>query len=165
MVDVNVDARSAVRLTVACVVSFSAALVGSLVMGRGGVADWYDNLSKPVFTPPNWVFGPAWTVLYVLMGVAAFLVWQKGWEIRPVRVALTWFAVQLALNALWSPVFFGLHRIGSALVVIILLWGAIVATIVSFLNVSKLAAVLLCPYLLWVSFAAMLNGAIWLLNR
>ena len=159
------DARSVVRLIVACVVSFSAALVGSLVMGRGDVAGWYDGLRKPVFTPPDWVFGPAWTVLYVLMGVAAFLVWQRGWESRPVRVALGWFAVQLVLNALWSPVFFGLHRIGLALVVILLLWGAIVATIVSFLNVSKLAAGLLCPYLLWVSFAATLNGAIWLLNR
>jgi benzodiazapine receptor len=155
---------SIIRLVVACGISLSAGLIGSVVVADS-FNTWYSTIEKPPFTPPGWVFGPAWTILYLLMGVAAFLVWQKGLGAAAVRVALGWFLVQLVLNASWTPVFFGLHRIGLALAVIVLLWAAIVITIFSFLRVSKLAAVLLLPYLLWVSFAAVLNASIWYLNR
>lgn len=159
------NAGSIVRLILACAVSLSAGLLGSLVVTGGGYASWYATVEKPFFTPPNWVFGPAWTVLYVLMGVAAFLVWQKGLSTRAVRLALAWFLGQLVLNALWSPVFFGLHRIGLALAMIVLLWAAIVITMYYFARVSRPAAVLLAPYLAWVSFATVLNASIWWLNR
>ena len=103
--------------------------------------------------------------MYVLMGVSAFLVWQRGIALRQVRVALVHFAVQLVLNALWTPIFFGLHMIGLALVEIVLLWAAIVLTTIAFWRVSRAAAYLMVPYILWVSFAVMLNGAFWFLNR
>ena len=130
-----------------------------------GVRDWYPGLTKPSFNPPAWVFGPVWTVLYILMGVAAFLVWQKGWNTQPVRIALGAFVVQLILNGLWSVLFFGLRSPGLAFVEIILLWAVIGVTIVLFWRVLPLAGVLLLPYEAWVTFAAILNGAIWLLNR
>lgn len=157
--------KNVVRLVVACGVSLAAGLIGSFTTMGGGFDSWYSTIDKPSFTPPSWVFGPVWTILYLLMGVAAFLVWQKGVQLRLVRIALGWFLVQLVLNALWSPVFFGLHQIGWALVVIVLLWIAIVITIYHFSRVSQMGAVLLVPYLLWVSFATVLNGAIWRLNR
>jgi tryptophan-rich sensory protein len=153
------------RLIVACVVCLSAGAIGTLAVGEGGFRSWYSAIEKPAFTPPGWVFGPVWTVLYILMGVAAFLVWRRGLASRTVQVALGWFLGQLVLNALWSPVFFGWHRIGLALVVIVLLWAAIVVTLYRFLRVSTVAALLLVPYLLWVSFATILNAAIWWLNR
>jgi tryptophan-rich sensory protein len=111
----NMGVSSTIRLIAACSVSLSAGLIGSLGVADG-FATWYSAIEKPAFTPPNWVFGPVWTVLYLLMGVAAFLVWQKGLRVPAVRVALSWFLVQLVLNALWTPVFFGLHRIDLALV-------------------------------------------------
>lgn len=153
------------RLFLACCVSLSAGLVGALFMGNKDVSNWYEYLRKPFFTPPNWVFGPAWTALYILMGVAVFLVWQKGPANRYVKIALVLFAIQLVLNALWTPLFFRLHMIGVALVEIIILWIFVLATTVSFYNVSKLACVLFCPYLAWLSFAVVLNGSIWWLNR
>lgn len=159
------EVKSIVRLIVACGVSLSAGLVGSLAVGGGGFAAWYSTIQKPSFTPPNWVFGPAWTMLYILMGVAAFLVWQRGLGSRAGRIALACFLVQLVINALWTPVFFGLHRVGLALVVIVLLWVAIAVTMYYFAQVSRAAAVLLAPYLVWVSFATVLNASIWWLNR
>ncbi len=154
-----------VRLVGACAVSLSAGLIGSLVAANGGFSAWYLTIQKPSFTPPNWVFGPVWIVLYLLMGIAAFLVWQKGLGHRAVRIALIWFLVQLALNAAWSPVFFGLHRIGLALLVIVLLWVAIAVTVHRFFRISPPAGWLLMPYLFWVSFAVILNASIWSLNR
>ncbi len=156
---------SVARLVVACGVSLAAGVIGSLVVGGQGFSSWYAAIEKPCFTPPSWVFGPVWTILYLLMGMAAFLVWQRGLGSRIVRIALVWFLVQLALNAAWTPVFFGLHRIGLALVVIVLLWGAILVTMYYFLRVSRSAGMLLVPYLLWVSFATVLNASIWHLNR
>jgi benzodiazapine receptor len=156
--------KSVVRLLVACGISLAAGLIGSFATMGEGFNMWYSAIEKPGFTPPNWIFGPVWTILYLLMGVAAFLVWQKGVQFRRVRIALGWFLVQLILNALWTPVFFGLHQIGWAFVVIVLLWAAIVVAMCCFSRVSKTAAVLLVPYLLWVSFATVLNGAIWRLN-
>jgi tryptophan-rich sensory protein len=154
-----------VRLVVACGVSLAAGVIGSLAVTGQGFSSWYAAIQKPGFTPPGWVFGPVWTILYLLMGVAAFLVWQRGLGSRPVRTALVWFLVQLALNAAWTPVFFGLHRIGLALLVIVLLWAVIVVTMYYFFRVSRPAGLLLVPYLLWVSFATVLNASIWHLNR
>jgi len=130
-----------------------------------GVRDRYPNLIKPAFNPPAWVFGPVWTALYILMGVAAFLVWQKGWNTQAVRIALAAFLVQLILNGLWSVLFFGLRSPGLAFVEIILLWAVIGVTTVLFWRVLPLAGVLLLPYEAWVTFAAILNGAICVLNR
>jgi benzodiazapine receptor len=156
---------SVIRLIAACGVSLAAGAIGSLAVRDPGFSSWYAALQKPGFTPPGWVFGPVWTVLYLLMGVAAFLVWQKGLGTRVVRIALLWFLVQLALNAAWTPVFFGLHRIGLAVAVIVLLWAAILVTMYYFFRVARSAGMLLVPYLFWVSFAAVLNAAIWHLNR
>ncbi len=130
-----------------------------------GVATWYPTLAKPVFNPPAWVFGPTWTLLYIMMGVAAFLVWRQGFSTKDVRLALTLFAAQLALNGLWSILFFGLQSPGVAFAEIMLLWLSIVATVWIFRRVVPAAALLMLPYLAWVSFAAVLNGSIWMLNR
>lgn len=140
-----------------------AGILGALSTATGE-SSWYQGLSKPVFNPPGWVFGPVWTLLYTLMGIAAYLVWQRGWHRYVVKRALAVFAVQLVLNALWTPVFFGAHQVGLALIVIGLLWVAILATMVLFYERSKLACWLLLPYLLWVSFATVLNASIWILN-
>ncbi len=124
---------------------------------------WYAALAKPAWNPPGWLFGPVWTALYVLMGVAAWLVWRRGgW--RAQRRPLGWFVAQLALNALWTPLFFGFHRIDLALLEIVVLWGAIVAMIAAFARTSALAAWLLAPYLAWVSFATFLTFTLWRLN-
>ena len=129
------------------------------------VSSWYPTLVKPSFNPPAWVFGPVWTVLYITMGVAAFLVWRQGLATGGVRLALVVFAVQLALNGLWSILFFGMQSPGVALIEIIALWLAIAATVVLFWRVATVAGALMVPYLLWVSFATVLNASIWWLNR
>ncbi len=123
---------------------------------------FYAHLVRPSWAPPPWVFAPVWTVLYTLMGVAAWLVWRAG---PGGRAALTWFAIQLALNALWSPVFFGLHALGGGLIVIVLLELAILQTIRAFAARSGLAVALMVPYAAWVGFATALNAALWWLNR
>jgi tryptophan-rich sensory protein len=146
-------------------VSLSAGAIGSLAAGPADFTSWYSAIQKPFFTPPSWVFGPVWTGLYILMGIAAFLVWRQGLGSRAVRVALAWFLGQLALNALWSWVFFGWHRIALALVVLALLWIALAVTLGRFAKVSRTAAGLLTPYLAWVSFAGVLNASIAWLNR
>ena len=124
---------------------------------------WYSTLNKPAWNPPAWLFGPVWTVLYAAMAVAAWQVWRRGgW--REQRRPLILFVVQLALNALWTPLFFGLNRPDLAFAEIVLLWLAIVATIRAFARVRTTAAWLLAPYLAWVSFASVLNFTIWRLN-
>ena len=130
-----------------------------------GVSTWYPTLVKPSFNPPSWVFGPVWTVLYIMMGVSAYLVWRQGLDVDGVRVALAVFVVQLALNGLWSILFFGMQQPGWALVEIIVLWVAIGATILLFWRVVPAAGVLLLPYWAWVSFATILNASLWWLNR
>lgn len=136
-----------------------AGVIGS-VFTVSAISGWYATLAKPDLRPPNWVFGPVWTTLYALMGIAAYLVWSKRHG-----QALRIFGVQLVLNATWSIVFFGLQSPGWALVNIVALWLAIVWTIKVFYRISKPAAYLLVPYLLWVSFASYLNYSIWILNR
>ena len=124
---------------------------------------WYVSLHKPWWNPPGWLFGPAWTLLYVLMAVAAWLVWREGgWKAQGRALGL--FLVQWLLNKLWTPLFFGLHRPDLAFAEIILLWLAIAATLAAFWRVRKIAGVLLVPYLAWVSFAAVLNFTIWRMN-
>jgi tryptophan-rich sensory protein len=129
------------------------------------VNTWYADLSRPSFTPPDWTFGVVWPILYIMMGISAFMIWNKGFSNRQVKVALGLFILQLVLNGLWTPIFFGLHMMGLALVEIILLWVAIIMTIFAFWRISRAAAYLLLPYILWVSFAIVLNAALWYLNR
>ncbi len=149
---------SAIVLTFFLVAVFAAALLGSVFVSSSPQR-WY---RQPSWAPPEWVFGPVWTVLYVMMAVSAWLVWRKTGAAA--RKALAVFAVQLALNAAWTPVFFGLQAPGAAFAVIVLLWFAIGATIVAFVRHSRFAALLLVPYMLWVSFAAALNWSIWRLT-
>jgi len=142
-------------------------LVGGLsgIATARGVQDWYPTLTKPPFNPPSWLFGPVWTLLYIMMGIAAFFVWQRGWKDEAVRIALAAFLGQLLLNGLWSILFFGMQSPGLAFVEIIVLWIVIGVTVVLFWRMVPIAGMLLLPYAAWVSFAAVLNGAIWILNR
>ena len=138
--------------------------VSSAFATMSGVRSWYPELTKPFFTPPAWVFGPAWTILYLLMGVALWLVWRRLGEEPRARRALGAFAVQLLLNGAWSVLFFGVRAPGIAFLEIIFLWSAITVTVAWFRPVSRGAAALLVPYWLWVGFATLLNGSIWYLN-
>ena len=143
-------------------IGFGAAGLGALAT-TSSVGGWYQTLNKPSWTPPAWIFGPVWSALYLMMAVAAWLVWcRRGW--KGSSVAMTWFGVQLALNSLWSIIFFGLNQPGWAFVEILFLWLAISATAIAFCRVSTAAAWLLLPYLAWSTFAACLNFAIWRLN-
>jgi tryptophan-rich sensory protein len=151
------------KLIASVAVCEGVGVTSSLISGSA-TTEWYASLSKPGFQPPGWVFGPMWTMLYVLMGVAAFLVWRRGWAVKGVKIALLLFAIQLVLNGLWSIIFFRWHSLAGAMVEIGTLWAAILVTIVFFARVSKTAAGLLVPYLLWVSFAAVLTFEIWRLN-
>lgn len=141
-------------------ITFAAALVGS----RFRPGPWYASLAKPDWTPPGAVFAPVWTALYLAMGIAAWMVWRRGGGGRSRAPALALYMVQLALNALWSFLFFGLHRPGLAFLDIALLWAAILTVMVLFWRIRAAAGALILPYLLWVSFAACLNFAIWRLN-
>jgi translocator protein len=151
------------KLIIAIVISELAGVIGS-VFTAPSIAGWYAGIVKPVFNPPSWVFGPVWTTLFALMGISAFLIWKKDLNRRDVKIALGIFIAQLALNTLWSIIFFGLHSPGGAFIEIIFLWLAILATIIAFAKISKPAAWLLVPYILWVSFAGFLNYSIWALN-
>ena len=131
---------------------------------QSSVDTWYPALDKPFFTPPGWVFAPVWIALYALMGIAAWLVGRRGWAAPDVQTALGFFTFQLGLNGLWSFAFFGFRSPGAGLLVIALLWLAIGATIQQFFRLQRWAGWLLAPYLLWVSYAAALNGAIWWMN-
>jgi len=139
-------------------------MIGS-IFTKPAILSWYVSLKKPFFTPPNWVFAPVWIILYILMGVAAFLVWRKSINQKQSRSALILFGVQLILNVLWSVTFFGLRSPLGGLIEISILAVAILLTIQSFLQVSRVAGLLLIPYFLWVAFASGLNLSIWVLNR
>lgn len=142
-------------------------LVGGLggIATTSGISTWYRSVRRPPWTPPNWVFAPAWTALYLLMGVASWLVWRAGWSDPPVPTALSLYGAQLILNFLWSLIFFGLRRPGWAMLDIALLWVLILLTLMQFQQVSTLAGVLMAPYLAWVTYAVSLNAGIWWLNR
>lgn len=142
------------------VLCFGAASLGAVFMP----GDWYARLNKPSWNPPSWVFGPVWTTLYTMMAVSAWLFWKRGGfaaQLWP----LSLFLVQLVLNALWTPLFFGSQRLGVAFAEIILLWLLIAWTIAAFWKEHRVSAWLLVPYLAWVGFAAVLNGTLWSLNR
>lgn len=155
--------RRVIKLIVALAVCQIAGLVGSLFT-TPAIAGWYTALEKPDFTPPNWVFSPVWIGLFILMAVAAFLVWDKDFSTKGVKTALAFFGIQLLLNVLWFILFFGCRSPFLALVEIVTLWLAIAVTILTFYRLSKPAAFMLVPYLLWVSFATALNFAIFRLN-
>lgn len=141
-------------------------LVGILgsIFTFSSIPDWYAYLNKPPFSPPNWLFGPVWTVLYLLMGISFYLIWQRGWKKKQNITARNYFLTQLGLNFIWTPIFFGLRAPLLALVVIIAMWVATVVTIQKLYPISKWAAYLLVPYLLWISFATILNMFIVVLN-
>ncbi len=151
------------RLVSAIAICQLAGIVGS-VFTFSAIPAWYASLAKPAFSPPNWIFGPVWLLLYTLMGISLYLVWNKGFKKRENRTALYLFGTQLALNSLWSILFFGLKNPFYALLEIIVLWIMIALTIRAFSRISGRAAQLLVPYILWVSFAAVLNFFVWRLN-
>ncbi|MGI9470520.1 MAG: TspO/MBR family protein [Rubripirellula sp.] len=152
----------AIGLATSILICFGAAGVGGLVTATG-LESWYSELNKPSWNPPNWLFGPVWSLLYLMMAIAAWCVWRSSrWPEH--RMALTLFAVQLALNSLWSLLFFGMRQPGWAAMEIVLLWIAILATLLAFWKHSKVASGLLVPYLFWVTFATVLNVTIWRLN-
>jgi tryptophan-rich sensory protein len=151
------------KLVIAIAICEFAGIIGS-VFTMPSIPTWYAGLVRPALNPPAWVFGPVWTILFVLMGNSAFLIWRKGLTRKDAKIAISIFIVQLLLNVLWSIIFFGLHNPAGAFIDIILLWLAILTTIIAFSKISKAAAWLLVPYILWVSFAAYLNFAIWILN-
>lgn len=155
--------RNIAQLIAAILIAESAGMIGSFFTAPA-IEGWYASIIKPTLNPPAWVFGPVWTTLFALMGIAAFLVWKKGLHRGDVKIALGIFLLQLALNTLWSIIFFGLQSPGGALVEIVFLWLAIAATIIAFARISKPAAWLLVPYILWVSFAIYLNSSIWILH-
>jgi translocator protein len=160
----EINWRKALKLFASVAICLLAGAFGSIFTSMS-IPDWYLTIAKPSFNPPNWVFGPVWTILYIMMGVSAFIIWKKGIDNPNVRFSLFVFLFQLSLNATWSVLFFGFRSPLAGLAGIILLWIAIVLTIYKFFKLSKTAGWLLIPYLLWVSFASVLNYTIWQLNR
>lgn len=154
----------AIKIIISLAVTFSAPVIASFVTAPG-TSDWYANLNKPSFNPPGWVFGPVWTILYILMAVSAGLVWHKELTGPIVRMALALYLLQLVLNGLWTPLFFGAKMPLLAFIDIVLLWAAIILTILAFVKVSRYAGLLMLPYLAWTTFAAVLNFSLWYLNR
>ena len=174
------------RLVISLALPQLAGFIGSLFTAPAIVA-WYAGLEKPSFNPPNWIFGPVWTILFLLMGISFYLVWSKNFtadqsqKVSKIKAWNSWsqklwdgswqkenviliFALQLVLNILWSVIFFGLRQPGLAFFELLMLWFAILYTIINFYRISKPASYLLIPYILWVSFAGFLNLSIWLLN-
>ena len=154
--------RNVIGLAVSILICFGAAGLGSL-MTTPFISGWYAALWKPAWTPPNWLFGPVWSALYLSMAISAWLVWRKL-GVPGAKFALLLFAVQLVLNAGWSGIFFTLHLPGVAFAEVLLLWVSILVTALAFWPLSRAAGWLMVPYLLWVSFASALNYAIWRLN-
>jgi tryptophan-rich sensory protein len=167
---VTLPDRRPVGSLVAAVLACELVGASGAFLSADGIATWYPTLAKPAFTPPSWVFGPVWTTLFALLGVAAWLVWRAGLDDpapglgRESRIALAVFAAQYVVQVAWSGVFFGLRWPAGGLAVIVVLWLGIVATVAAFARVDRRAALLLVPYLAWVSFAAFLNYRLWQLN-
>lgn len=149
--------RSVVALVGWVLLAYSVSASGVLFTP----GEWYAQLNKPSFNPPSWVFGPVWSLLYLMMGISAWHLWRRA-GVR--STALKLWLLQLGFNAAWTPVFFGMHNMGLALVVIIAMWAAILVTITAAWRQSKPAAILLMPYLAWVSFATVLNATLWRIN-
>ncbi len=178
--------KNTAKLIISILICEGAGIIGSFFTAPA-IKTWYASLEKPVFSPPNWLFAPVWTILFLLMSISLYLVWGRNWKVEasenksakkawnPISEKLwsgTWkeenavaiFVLQLVLNVLWSVIFFGLKFPSIAFAEILMLWVAILYTIVNFYRISKLAAYLLIPYILWVSFATILNFSIVLLN-
>ena len=155
--------RYVFKLIISIVVCQCAGLIGS-IFTTPAITTWYAAIEKPAFTPPNWLFAPAWVTLYLLMGISASLVWRRGLADTKIRTALLVFLAQLVLNVLWSVVFFGLESPLYGAIVIAVLWIAIILTIIKFFRISTPAGALLLPYIGWVTFAATLNVSILILN-
>jgi tryptophan-rich sensory protein len=152
-----------IRLFSALAICFLAAGIGTFFT-TDAINGWYATLNKPFFNPPNWLFGPIWTLLYTLMGISLYLVWQKKNKTVLKKISMIVFFIQLGLNTLWSIIFFWYKLPPAAFIEIILLWVSIFLTIKYFKKISPIAAALLYPYIAWVSFAAILNAAIVVLN-
>ncbi len=155
--------NSYLKLIIFIIITLSIGFIGS-IFTTPAISTWYASLAKPSFTPPNWLFSPVWTILYIMMGISAFLIWQQGFKKKKVRIAIIIFNTQLLFNMLWSILFFGLKNPLLAFIEIIILWTLILITIIKFAEISRKAAYLLIPYILWVSFAAVLNLFLYLLN-
>ncbi|NIM89956.1 MAG: tryptophan-rich sensory protein [Candidatus Aminicenantes bacterium] len=155
--------KDILKLAGSIIICQLAGFIGSLFT-TPAIRTWYKTLTKPAFTPPNFIFSPVWITLFLLMGISLFLVWQKKHKDREVKIALLFFTAQLILNTFWSILFFGLKSPLWAFIEIVILWLAILVTIIKFFKVSKPAGYLLLPYILWVSFAAFLNFSLWRLN-
>jgi benzodiazapine receptor len=151
------------RLIASVLICQLAGIIGS-VFTVSSIPDWYAGLNKPWFTPPNWLFGPVWITLYTLMGISLYIVWNKGLDNKNVRSAITVFGIQLFLNSVWSIIFFGIQNTFIALSEIIMLWIAILVTIIKFYRIDRRASLLLVPYIVWVTIAALLNYFVWVLN-
>lgn len=156
--------KNAAKLIISILLCQTAGLVGSFFT-RQSVNTWYLNIKKPFFNPPNFVFAPVWITLYALMGIALFMIWRRGPVSPVVRKAFYVFVFQLFINSFWSFAFFGCRSPLAGLIVIVILWLAILWAIIIFFRISRMASMLLIPYILWVSFAVLLNGAILFLNK
>jgi translocator protein len=156
--------KNFLKISVSILICFAAAGLGSLFT-TPAIPTWYAALNKPPFSPPNYLFGPVWTLLYILMGISLYIIWNKGFKNKKVKDAITLFGIQLFLNAIWSPVFFGAQNLLLAFAIIVAMWIYIVKTIKAFAKIDKMASYLLYPYLAWVSFASILNFSVWFLNR
>lgn len=159
----SLDVSDILRLAASLIICLLAGVIGSLFTITQ-VNTWYLTLNKPIFNPPSWVFSPVWTFLYILMGVSLYLVLSEGIDYKYVRTALYIFGVQLTLNVLWTAVFFGMESLLGGLVIIVILWFTVFVTILRFNEISKMSAYLLLPYIIWVSYAGILNLSIWILN-
>jgi benzodiazapine receptor len=151
------------KLIISIVICQLVGFVGSLIT-RMSVSTWYSALHKPSFTPPDYVFAPVWIILYLLIGIAAFMVWKKGIETEKVKGALVLYCIHLAVNLMWTAIFFGLRSIQGGFIVIIILWLMIMALMIIFRKISPWSAILLIPYFIWVTFAAILNAGLMILN-
>jgi benzodiazapine receptor len=155
--------KKIIKLVISLALPQIVGLLGSLVTAPQ-IATWYTQLNKPFFNPPNWIFSPVWITLFVLIGMAMYLIWEKGWDQRAVKVALIIFWGQLLLNLFWSILFFGQRSPHLAFIEIIILWVFIWFNLIIFYKLNKVAGWLFLPYLLWVSFAVVLNFSLWQIN-
>lgn len=155
--------KNIIKLIISIIICQLVGVIGSIFTAPA-IYSWYQNLIKPSFNPPNWIFGPVWVALFLLMGISLYLVWKKGIAKKETKIAVAVFAFQLFLNIFWSFIFFNQKYPLAAFIEIISLFTAILATILAFYKISKTAALLLLPYILWVSFAAVLNFFLWRMN-
>ncbi len=156
--------KSISRLIISIAICQSAGVLGALFT-TPSITTWYNFLNQPALRPPNWLFGPVWTILYTLMGISLYWIWSKNTKKKEIGGALQLFTVQLIFNVTWSMIFFSLHDLSLSLLNIAALWILIIVVIIKFYRIDKKAGLILLPYLVWVSFASYLNYAIWFLNR